>query len=253
MRIAQLAELVGTTPRAIRHYHAIGLLPVPRTRSGYRSYDLSHVARLGRIRWFVGAGLSLTTISGLLSDSASPREDLVATIESIDSRIAELTDQGERLARLVDALDSGAELSPMPDVVADFYAGLLDRAKDDTVRRRIMAERDFTELGYYRGIIPPEAALLYDVLDDDRAATALTAFARMSEHLSATEVEQQADEVVARIEARLGDPELARRVDTDVIERFWGLFVDSTDDAQRRVAEAAVPKLVAAIERWRSR
>lgn len=211
------------------------------------------MARLGRIRWFVDAGLSLPTIASLLADSPSPREDLLATIASIDERVTDLAAQRARLVHLVEALDHGTQLSPLPPVIADFYAGLLDRTSDETVRRRITAERDFAELGYYRGIIPPEVELLYDIVDDESAATRLASFARMSDELSDAKADQLAEEVVARIEARLGDPELARRVNLEFVTRLYGLFIDSTDDAQRRVAAAAMPKLLAAIERWRAR
>ncbi len=53
MRVAEIARLTGTT---VRYYHSLGLLPVPAERGGWRDYDLSHLARLSRIRWLVQAG-----------------------------------------------------------------------------------------------------------------------------------------------------------------------------------------------------
>ena len=36
MRVTQIADLAGTTPRAVRHYHRLGLLEVPPTVRGRR-------------------------------------------------------------------------------------------------------------------------------------------------------------------------------------------------------------------------
>lgn len=68
MRVAEIAELTGTTVRTVRYYHSLGLLPVPDERGGWRDYDLGHVARLSRIRWLVQAGVSLETIKRVLDE-----------------------------------------------------------------------------------------------------------------------------------------------------------------------------------------
>ena len=68
MRVAEIAELTGTTVRTVRYYHSLGLLPVPGERGGWRDYDLGHVARLSRIRWLVQAGVSLETIRRVLDE-----------------------------------------------------------------------------------------------------------------------------------------------------------------------------------------
>ena len=58
LTIGQLADYVGVTRRAIRHYHALGLLPEPeRTASGYRSYDAQDVVELHRIKVLTDAGV----------------------------------------------------------------------------------------------------------------------------------------------------------------------------------------------------
>src|SRR5699024_6571469 len=51
LRSRDLAELAGTTPRALRHYHRSGLLPeVPRDPNGYRRYSIRVLVTLLRIR-----------------------------------------------------------------------------------------------------------------------------------------------------------------------------------------------------------
>ena len=51
MRVKELAQIAGTTPRAVRHYHHLGLLEIPPTVRGRREYGVEHVVRLLRIRW----------------------------------------------------------------------------------------------------------------------------------------------------------------------------------------------------------
>ena len=50
MRVTQIADLASTTPRAVRHYHRLGLLEVPPTVRGRREYGVEHLVRLLRIR-----------------------------------------------------------------------------------------------------------------------------------------------------------------------------------------------------------
>ncbi len=51
LTISQLAKYVGVTVRAVRHYHALGLLPEPsRDDSGYRRYGADAVIALTRIK-----------------------------------------------------------------------------------------------------------------------------------------------------------------------------------------------------------
>lgn len=58
--IGDAASFVGTTPRAIRHYHSLGLLPEPeRDGGGRRRYDYDAMIRLLWIRKMTGAGIAL--------------------------------------------------------------------------------------------------------------------------------------------------------------------------------------------------
>ena len=91
MRVAEIAELTGTTVRTVRYYHSLGLLPVPGERGGWRDYDLSHVARLSRIRWLVQAGVSLETIRRVLDESEATgveQPDDAPAAETVEARAA---------------------------------------------------------------------------------------------------------------------------------------------------------------------
>lgn len=62
----ELADLAGTTLRTVRHYHDVGLLPPPpRRTNGYKSYGVSHLTILLRIRRLVELGASLSEIGTL--------------------------------------------------------------------------------------------------------------------------------------------------------------------------------------------
>lgn len=64
LRTRDLAAIAGTTPRTLRHYHQIGLLPeVGRDANGYRRYGVGDLVRLLRIRQLAASGLPLRKIA----------------------------------------------------------------------------------------------------------------------------------------------------------------------------------------------
>jgi DNA-binding transcriptional MerR regulator len=71
LQIGEIAQLLGVTPKTIRHYEKIGLLARPeRTRAGYRLYDAQDLLRLQRIRRLQALGLSLKKIRALPGQNA---------------------------------------------------------------------------------------------------------------------------------------------------------------------------------------
>src|SRR3954468_19644852 len=85
LTIKQLADYVGVTVRAVRHYHARGLLPEPeRDGSGYRRYDATAVVELIRIRTLADAGVPLSRVQELLT---ADEAEFIAAIEDIDRRL----------------------------------------------------------------------------------------------------------------------------------------------------------------------
>lgn len=104
LTISRLAEYTGTTVRAIRHYHSIGLLPEPdRTASGYRSYGAQAVVDLIRIRTLADAGVPLRRIAELVHARPEELREAVAEIDrGIRDRIRELQTTRQALARLIE-------------------------------------------------------------------------------------------------------------------------------------------------------
>jgi len=118
LTISQLASYAGVTVRAVRHYHAKGLLPEPeRDHSGYRRYDATAVVELVRIRTLADAGVPLSRVRELLvADDA----EFAAAVEDIDRRLrAEIRERQrhrERMAKLA----AGDSLALPPEAVAYF-------------------------------------------------------------------------------------------------------------------------------------
>ncbi|SOD63807.1 DNA-binding transcriptional regulator, MerR family [Streptomyces zhaozhouensis] len=87
MRIGELAALTGVTPRTVRHYHHIGLLPEPhRTPGGYRVYGLRDAYRVVRVRRLTALGLSLDEARDVLDDESGV--ELREVLGELDAELA---------------------------------------------------------------------------------------------------------------------------------------------------------------------
>ncbi|WP_409187072.1 MerR family transcriptional regulator [Amycolatopsis sp. VS8301801F10] len=99
LTIGQLARQAGVTAKAVRVYHAKGLLPEPgRDASGYRRYDAQAVIDLARIVALAQAGVPLARIPEVLNadETALARIDaeLRDRIRQLEQRRARLRDLG---------------------------------------------------------------------------------------------------------------------------------------------------------------
>ncbi|MFI0188330.1 MerR family transcriptional regulator [Streptomyces sp. NPDC017082] len=108
MRIGELAEATGTSPRALRHYEQQGLIASARAANGYRAYDDRTAVRVRNIRRLLAAGLTLDDVRVFLpcldgdvtAGPASARALEVARdrLAVLDARIAAQTAVRDRLA-----------------------------------------------------------------------------------------------------------------------------------------------------------
>ncbi|NEB36299.1 MerR family transcriptional regulator [Streptomyces sp. SID14515] len=90
VKIGDAAAFVGTTPRAIRHYHEVGLLPEPaRGGDGRRRYGYEDMIRLLWIRRTADAGIALDDIRDAFAGTASADADSDDGIEGILERLEE--------------------------------------------------------------------------------------------------------------------------------------------------------------------
>jgi DNA-binding transcriptional MerR regulator len=136
LTISQLAAYAGVTIRAVRHYHAKGLLPEPeRDHSGYRRYDAAAVVKLIRIRTLADAGVPLARVQELL---AAGEEEFAAAVEDIDRRLRAEIRERQRHRERIAQLAAGDSLALPPEAVA-----YLDRLRQlDLPERAIELERD---------------------------------------------------------------------------------------------------------------
>lgn len=94
----EIAELAGTSLRAVRHYHEVGLLDEPERRAnGYKQYGVAHLVRLLRIKRLVDLGFPLSRIAEMGGADDHPEEalrtldaELAATIERLQRARMEL-------------------------------------------------------------------------------------------------------------------------------------------------------------------
>lgn len=136
LTISQLADYVGVTVRAVRHYHQRGLLTEPpRDASGYRRYDAQSVIDLIRIRTLADAGVPLARIDELLAAEPEQFARAVARIDrDLAAKIRDLKEYRRRIAQL-----AGGERLFLPEDVVEF----LDELRALGVSERaILLERD---------------------------------------------------------------------------------------------------------------
>lgn len=136
LTISQIASYAGVTVRAVRHYHAKGLLPEPeRDHSGYRRYDAAAVVELVKIRTLADAGVPLSRVRELLTAGDS---QFAGAVEEIDRRLRAEIRERQRHRERIAKLAAGDSLALPPEVTT-----YLDRMRELGFRQRLIeVERD---------------------------------------------------------------------------------------------------------------
>jgi len=116
LTIGQLASYAGVTVRAVRHYHAKGLLPEPeRDHSGYRRYDAHAVVELIKVRTLADAGVPLARVRELLG---AGDEEFQAAVDDIDRRLRAEIRERQRHRERIAQLAAGDSLALPPEAVS---------------------------------------------------------------------------------------------------------------------------------------
>jgi DNA-binding transcriptional MerR regulator len=194
VRIGELAELVGISTRAIRHYHRIGLLAEPaRKANGYREYTLRDAIELARVRRLTELGLSLDEVGDALADDAG--RDLAEILSELDADLArqeeDIRQRRVRLARLLRQHETGSgELSaqaPVSPGLAALFDRMADVAAAQPGAEPAMAAKDREILAFLE-TTPPDRdtgwlSELTEVLSSDPGAAeqAYAVYARLDE------------------------------------------------------------------------
>jgi DNA-binding transcriptional MerR regulator len=110
MRIGELAQKAGVTPRTIRYYETLGLLhPSEREGSGFRYYTANELARLQKIDCLKALGLTLEEISSVIElyfeDSTGIRGKQ-KVLEILHKHLQETDEKIEALAQFRSELEA---------------------------------------------------------------------------------------------------------------------------------------------------
>jgi DNA-binding transcriptional MerR regulator len=118
----QLADLAGTSLRAVRHYHEVGLLAEPeRLANGYKQYRVPHLLRLLQIKRLAELGHSLPEIAKMRENAGESAGDLRALDAELVATIARLERMRVDLALALSRPASG-RLSAVLDTRLDGLA-----------------------------------------------------------------------------------------------------------------------------------
>ena len=217
MRVTQIADLAGTTPRAVRHYHRLGLLEVPPTVRGRREYGVEHLARLLRIRWLADGGLSLRQVAEILASDPAPAEtadsagpsgstgsanpsgpegsandahrqevlrDLRAARGTIEARRRSLDEQAQRVDELIARVEAGEALAPVPAALTRFYDAIEARVRARSGDlRALRTERQMMQILGSLGMVPASVVPFVEAFDDaeiDMCARQIIGFSHLT-------------------------------------------------------------------------
>jgi DNA-binding transcriptional MerR regulator len=240
LTISQLASYAGVTVRAVRHYHAKGLLPEPeRDHSGYRRYDAHDVVELIKIRTLAEAGVPLAQVHDLLT---ATDEEVRAAIAEIDKRlraeIRELQQHRERIAQLA----SGDSLALPPEAVQ-----YLDRLREVGMPELLVGgERDAWILvaAQLPDQMPLFMKLKQEQLDQPGTVELYRGLADMlTWEADDPRVVSVADQIVAELEATVGSEDWAsldQGMSDELVALLDAVFLDSVPIARqlmRRIEE----------------
>lgn len=88
LKIGEMAALLGTTTKTLRHYESLNLLsPHTRTAAGYRLYDARALARANLAIGLRRLGLSIPEVAFVLGGSPSQAELRRRLAEALDEKI----------------------------------------------------------------------------------------------------------------------------------------------------------------------
>jgi DNA-binding transcriptional MerR regulator len=127
MRIGELAERTGVSPRLLRYYEEQRLITPSRALNGYREYGESHVDVVLQIKGLLDAGLPTRIIQQLLPCLDKPQTIYVPDVTP--EMIATLQREQARLSERIECLTRNR------DAIADYLDTVLSVRSANTESR----------------------------------------------------------------------------------------------------------------------
>ncbi|WP_241665840.1 MerR family transcriptional regulator [Prescottella subtropica] len=266
MRIGQVAEAAGTTTRAVRHYHRLGLLAEPeRLPNGYREYTVDDVVRLMRIRWLADSGVPLGSVAAVLGGDASDAgsrdvvDDLRALLDAIRREQATLARRSALLAGMLSDAESGNPISALPTGIAAAFRDAIGTAETASAAAVLERERDLLEMLAITGNAPASlldgfAAFLTDPGQRSEYLAILVEWSTLAGRPPAS-VGKEIDVLVHRMvdsfdRNHTHHPGIPAGIDSSDDSAHWALDLDDVvpDPAQREVVLRATRILLSRTE-----
>ncbi|MET9781887.1 MerR family transcriptional regulator [Nocardiopsis alba] len=150
VKIGDAATFAGTTPRAIRHYHEIGLLPEPeRGSDDRRRYGYEDMIRLLWIRKMADAGIALDDIRDAFTTGTDSEDGIANTLERLEETLAEQEAELRRQRTAVQRMRTeGSRMGLLSDFVTDRLKNLPEGSLRQTdLDTLLVTERIFGPLG----------------------------------------------------------------------------------------------------------
>jgi DNA-binding transcriptional MerR regulator len=242
--IGEFARLAGTTTRAVRHYHSIGLLPEPeRDASGYRRYGAADLVALVRVVRLRAVGMSTVAIAermGSESDGTSLGEALTELASEIQTEIDQLEATRDRVRALA---ASQAFERPVAAVTQALRGhGLLGEGDElGSAEEGLVTLLDALAPSGLSGLLARADNLLSDPSSNDRLSALFEEFRGLNESSSDDEIARLAREVAAVLPKRLRRRSIAP-VDLAVMDN---LLADDLSPAQLRFLDHLDQRLTA--------
>lgn len=106
MRIGQLSEATGASPRSLRYYEEQNLLSSTRSSSGQRIYKHEALERVALIHYLFQAGLCSSTIAEILPCMADPTSQTPLLRKRLVRERARISAQVDAMEQTLKAMDA---------------------------------------------------------------------------------------------------------------------------------------------------
>jgi len=152
--IGDAAAFVGITPRTIRHYHQVGVLPErERGGDGRRRYGYAEIIRLLWIRRMADAGIALDHIrdafDGAAPTGADGEDEIAGVLARLEDTLAAQEAELQRKRASVQRMRTlGSRLGLLDDLVSNRLQGAPEGSlRQDDLDALLVTERIFGPLG----------------------------------------------------------------------------------------------------------